>query len=272
MDFKWSSASKQRGFDEDLDPVREKPRLWEPQMNDGVLVGYLLWGWVKHLQFWGWPAIDAMHGKKFRWTLFVGDETYHHVVNPPILEANPSHFWICRRLARGEMPGVGAQHRPASPSIVLPGHLPRNLRFSIGNLRVKPRCCWPCEMTETFLLKPPHLVLGKPNLGEAEQRFLWRIATHQGVHIALGLYELGWSDDHWKIGVFWRNRRPRGLGLFFSGRSHVFDCSDSCYTGVFRCRWCAVWGRWGDADLLELCWHFSLAKDGEHIVSKKNAG
>ena len=40
-----------------------------------------------------------------------------------------------------------------------------------------------------------------------------------------------------------------------SGRSRVFhssDCSDSCYTGVCRCRWCAVWGRWGDADLLEL--------------------
>jgi len=69
MDFQWIS-SKQRGFDEDLDPVRGKARLWEPQMNDGVLVGYLLWGWVKHLQ----PPILGMTSHRCHaWKKIIGE-------------------------------------------------------------------------------------------------------------------------------------------------------------------------------------------------------
>ena len=73
---------------------------------------------------------DAM----LAWKKIIGE---HFLLGmKPIIMWSILQFWS-RRLARGEMPGVGAQHRPdveakSLDPTVLPGNLPRNLRFLHG--------------------------------------------------------------------------------------------------------------------------------------------
>lgn len=141
MDFKWSSASKQRGFDEDLDPVRGKPRLWEPQMNDGVLVGYLLWGWVKHLQPPILGMMPCLHGKKLSVNTFCWGWNLSSCGQSSNFGAGAWHEVKCLAwalsIAQMWKPNHWIQQFCREISLEIWG-------FSMGNLQVKPRC-WPCE-------------------------------------------------------------------------------------------------------------------------------
>ena len=153
MDFQWIFSGFQwifNGFQANKEGLMRIWTLCEEKQDSGNH-RWTMVSWLDtfcgdgsntyNLQFWGWPAIDAMHGKKLSVNTFCwGWNLSSCAKSSNFGLAHPSHFagaWHevkCLAWALSI-----AQHRPdvedksLDPNQVLP-----------GNLQVKPRC-WPCE-------------------------------------------------------------------------------------------------------------------------------